>query len=183
MTSDTGARECFVYITLPGATEFVTAGRFVLEPDRAGLPVGRFVYGRSYLERAQAVPIDPVELKLGGTTYRTTALEGVFGALRDAGPDYWGRRLIEKYAGKPRLGELDYLLNAPDDRAGALGFGLGPEPPAPRRRFNKTLNLEKLLRIAETAPRDTYVTLFDRAYVTGSQIAPRLVDWVFGQYF
>ncbi len=36
MTSNAGAQECFVYITLPGATEFVTAGRFVLEPDRAG---------------------------------------------------------------------------------------------------------------------------------------------------
>lgn len=157
MTSNAGAQECFVYITLPGATEFVTAGRFVLEPDRAGLPVGRFVYGRSYLERAEAVPIDPVELKLGRTTYRTTALKGVFGALRDAGPDYWGRRVIEKHTGKPQLGELDYLLNAPDDRAGALGFGLGPEPPAPKRHFNKTLDLEKLLRLADAIIADEEV--------------------------
>jgi serine/threonine-protein kinase HipA len=149
MISDTEARECYVYIALPGTTEFVTAGRFVLEPDRAGVPVGRFVYGRRYLERPDAVPIDPVELKLGKTTYRTTALKGVFGALRDAGPDYWGRRVIEKHAGKPQLGELDYLLYAPDDRAGALGFGLGQNPPAPKRRFNKTLDLEKLLALAD----------------------------------
>jgi len=147
--SKVGEQECFVYITLPGQTEFVTAGRFVLEPDRVGVPVGRFVYGKSYLERAEAVPIDPVELKLARTTYRTTALKGVFGALRDAGPDYWGRRVIEKHAGKPQLGELDYLLYAPDDRAGALGFGLGPKPPAPKRQFNKTLDLEKLIRLAD----------------------------------
>lgn len=149
MTSEIGATECFVYLTLPGTTEFVTAGKFVLEPDRTGTPVGRFVYGKSYLQRPEAVPIDPVELKLGKTTYRTTALKGVFGALRDAGPDYWGRRVIERHAAKPQLGELDYLLYAPDDRAGALGFGLGPEPPAPKREFNKTLDFEKLLGLAD----------------------------------
>jgi hypothetical protein len=58
-------------------------------------------------------------------------LGGVFGALRDASPDHWGRRVIERHAGKPQLGELDYLLHSPDDRAGALGFGLNPTPPAP----------------------------------------------------
>jgi len=134
---------------LPDATEFVTAGRFVLETDRAGVSVGRFVYGRSYLERPDAVAIDPLELKLGKSSYSTAALGGVFGALRDAGPDYWGRRVIEKHSGKPQLGELDYLLYAPDDRAGALGFGLGREPPAPKREFNRTLQLEKLLALAD----------------------------------
>ncbi len=42
MTSRFGAHECFVYITLAGQTEFVTAGRFVLEQQRGG-PLGRFV--------------------------------------------------------------------------------------------------------------------------------------------
>lgn len=149
MISDAGTRECFVYITLPGTTEFVTAGRFVLEADRTGVPVGSFVYGKSYLARPDAVPVDPVELKLAQATYRTTALKGVFGAIRDAGPDYWGRRVIEKHAGKPELGEIDYLLESPDDRAGALGFGIGPKPPAPKRKFNKTLDLEKLIRLAD----------------------------------
>ncbi|NEV64723.1 HipA domain-containing protein [Thiorhodococcus minor] len=149
MISKPDAQECYVYITLPGRTEFVTAGRFALETDRTGTPVGRFVYGRSYLARPDAVPIDPVELKLGTGTQRTTALGGVFGALRDAGPDYWGRRVIEKHVGKPLLGELDYLLNAPDDRAGALGFGLNQTPPPPQRHFNQTLTLEKLQRIAD----------------------------------
>ena len=149
MTSKFSAKECFVYITLPGATEYVTAGRFVLDTDRAGLAIGRFVYGKSYLARPNAVPIDPVELKLGTATYRTTALKGIFGALRDASPDYWGRRVIEKHAGKAQLGELDYLLYAPDDRAGALGFGLNQEPPAPKRHFNKTLDLETLQKLAD----------------------------------
>ncbi|MCP3667638.1 MAG: type II toxin-antitoxin system HipA family toxin [Gammaproteobacteria bacterium] len=149
MTSEIGAKECYVYITLPGAPEFVTAGKFVLDTDRSGTQIGRFVYGRRYLERQDAVSIDPVELKLGKTTYRTMVLKGVFGALRDAGPDYWGRRVIEKHAGIVQLGELDYLLYAPDDRAGALGFGLNQIPPAPKRHFNKTLELEVLQRLAD----------------------------------
>ena len=149
MTFKAGATECFVYIVLPGTTTFVTAGRFVLEPDRVGVPVGRFVYGKSYIGSPDAVPIDPIELKLSDTTYRTTALKGMFGALRDAGPDYWGRRVIEKHAGLPLLGEIDYLLYAPDDRAGALGFGLGPKPPAPQRKFNNRLDLDKLIGLAD----------------------------------
>ena len=47
-------RECFVYIVPPGATEFVTAGRFRWIDDGAAA-VGQFVYGRSYRERADAV--------------------------------------------------------------------------------------------------------------------------------
>jgi len=149
VTSKFGATECFVYLVLPGATSFVTAARFALEPDRSGEPLGRFVYAKSYLARPEAVPIDPVELKLGTRTYENRRLKGVFGALRDASPDYWGRRLIERHSGEATLGEIDCLLYSPDDRAGALGFGLGAEPPAPRRNFNRTLDLERLQAIAD----------------------------------
>jgi serine/threonine-protein kinase HipA len=154
MISKASASECFVYITLPDATSAVTAGKFVLEKNQRGDPLGRFVYGRSYLANPGAVEIDPVELKLSERTYETVQLNGVFGALRDAGPDYWGRRVIEKHAGKAQLGELDYLLESPDDRAGALGFGLNKVPPAPRRKFNKMLDLEKLQNLADALIRD-----------------------------
>ena len=149
MISRTTASECYVYITLPGETEFVTAGKFELTTDRRGNPTGKFVYGRSYLARDNAVPIDPLELKLSTKTYETNLLKGVFGALRDASPDSWGRRVIEKYTGQTQLGEIDYLLHSPDDRAGALGFGLNQEPPAPRRKFNQTMDLERLQELAD----------------------------------
>jgi serine/threonine-protein kinase HipA len=42
VTSD-APRDCFVYITLPGEAEPVTAGRFALSVDRGGVPEGRFV--------------------------------------------------------------------------------------------------------------------------------------------
>jgi serine/threonine-protein kinase HipA len=148
------ASECFVYITLPRAISAVTAGRFVLTTNRAGAPLGKFVYGRSYLNNPKRVPIDPLELHLSDKTYETVQLNGVFAALRDSAPDFWGRRVIEKHAGKAKLGEIDYLLESADDRAGALGFGLNQAPPAPLRRFNQTLDLEKLQSLAEALVKD-----------------------------
>jgi serine/threonine-protein kinase HipA len=154
MTSKPTPTECFVYITLPGATEAVTAARFELTTNRSRIPLGRLVYGKSYLGRADAVGIDPVELKLGPHAYETTLMKGVFGALRDASPDAWGRRVIERHVGKSPLSELDYLLESPDDRAGALSFGLGQKPPAPKRTFNQTIALEKLQARADAIVND-----------------------------
>jgi len=154
MISKSSSAECFVYITLPRQVSAVTAGRFVLDKNARGDAFGRFVYGRSYLENPDAVEFDPVELKLSTRTYETAQLHGVFGALRDAGPDYWGRRVIDKHAGKSQLGELDYLLESPDDRAGALAFGHNNVPPAPQRKFNKTIDLEKLQNLAEALVKD-----------------------------
>src|SRR5262249_10495203 len=87
-------------------------------------------------------------------TYETVRLKGFFGALRDAMPDYWGRRVIERNAGKTNLDEFDYLMHGPDDRAGALGFGLNVEPPAPRREFSRTLDLAALQAMAERINND-----------------------------
>ena len=154
MISKSPLQECYVYITLPGHTDAVTAGRFEIKPDRLGNPRGSFVYAKSYLERARAVPIDPIELKLTSRVYQTSAMNGVFGALRDAIPDYWGRRVIERNAGKAVLTELDYLLESPDDRAGALGFGLNQVPPAPKRKFNQTIDLAKLQAAADAIVKD-----------------------------
>lgn len=152
--SSNSRRECFVYITLPGKVSAVTAGRFVLEQTPSGTPLGRFVYVQSYLKNAGALPIDPIELKLSSETYSTVHLKGVFGGLRDASPDDWGRRVIEKHAAKSNLEEMDYLLESPDDRAGALGFGLGSVPPAPMRKFNQTLDLGKLQDLADALVKD-----------------------------
>ena len=136
-------RECFIYIVPPGQTMFVPAARLAWLPDQGGLPLGRLVYGRRYLERPDAVPLDPFELPLTLRTYETRKLGGVFGALRDAAPDHWGRRVIQRHVNAIDLPEMDYLLHSPDDRAGALGFGLNVQPPPPRRAFNQTVDLAK----------------------------------------
>ncbi|MDP3502459.1 MAG: HipA domain-containing protein [Myxococcales bacterium] len=154
MTSKPIPSSCFVYITLPEQTEPVTAARFELTTTRQGEPLGRLVYGKSYLARPDAVPLEPLELPLLEQTFETTQLRGVFGALRDASPDFWGRRVIERHAGKPMLTELDYLLLSPDDRAGALAFGLSAASPPPLRKFNQTLELEHLQSLADTVLAD-----------------------------
>lgn len=176
MNSKTAPSECYVYITLPGSVAPVAAARFELTKNRANVPLGRLVYGKSYLARGDAVPFDPDELKLSDRVYETTALNGIFGALRDAGPDAWGRRVIERHVGKAQLGELDYLLNSPDDRAGALGFGLGPQPPAPKRQFNQTAQLAQLQAIAdaivkdEDLPRDPLLTQAQELLLIGTSM-------------
>lgn len=141
--------ECYVYITLPGATDMVTAGRFRLETEKgSGIATGRFVYGKTYMARPDKVDFDPRELPLADMTFSTTKLGGVFGALRDSAPDAWGRRLIDRQLGSGTASELDYLIKSPDDRAGALGFGLNPVPPSPVWKFNRTVDLATLIEIA-----------------------------------
>lgn len=142
-------RECFVYIMLPGEAAFVPAARFQWLPDQGGLPLGRLVYGRHYLARREAVPLDPLELPLTPRVYETRTLGGVFGALRDAAPDHWGRRVIQRHVSTVDFPEIDYLLQSPDDRAGALGFGRDASPPAPKREFNQTMDLARLQAIAD----------------------------------
>jgi serine/threonine-protein kinase HipA len=139
---------CYVYIQLPQSTEVLTCGRFVRERNAFGDVIGRFVYGRRYRDHPSAVPIDPFHLPLSDNTYETTRLDGVFGAIRDASPDAWGRRVIEHALGRVDVGEVEYLLNSPEDRAGALSFGFGTVPPPPLRPFNSTLQLEALLDAA-----------------------------------
>lgn len=126
MTSES----CFVYIQLPRSQEVVTCGRYQLDHTDAGVPLGRFVYGQRYLARTDAVPLDPFHLPLTPREYRTVQLGGLFGALRDVAPDFWGRRVIERRKGTSDLSELDYLLYASRGRIGALAFGEDEQPPA-----------------------------------------------------
>lgn len=149
----TSERECYVYIVLPGETQFRTAGRFRRRATREGTHVGEFNYGRRYLESGKAVEIDPLELSLRPGPFETAKMDGFFSAIRDAMPDSWGRKVIERHVPGP-LEEMDFLLRAPDDRAGALAFGLNTQPPFPTNRFNRTLDLERLQRAADALVRD-----------------------------
>ena len=145
--------ECYVYIVLPGETEFVTAGRFTLSETREGAAVGEFIYGRTYRDRHNAVELDPVELRLQPGTFETVTMGGFFGAIRDAMPDAWGREVIDRHV-RGQVSQFDYLLRAPDDRAGALGFGRNTDPPFPENRFNRTLDLERLQEAANAIIND-----------------------------
>jgi serine/threonine-protein kinase HipA len=81
--------------------------------------------------------------------YETGLLNGMFGAIRDATPDYWGRMLIERYTDRIDLTEMDYLLYSPDDRIGALGFGNDVNPPTSKHSFNHVMDLKQLQDAAD----------------------------------
>lgn len=123
MTSD--QTEAFVWVWLPGASEPVTAGRLETSGE-----ILYFTYGRSYLDRPNAIPLYLPELPLRRGRIRPLAGLTVAGCIRDAGPDAWGQRVIlarhsgrltaDSDTGDPSL--LTCLLESGSDRIGALDF-------------------------------------------------------------
>lgn len=144
-------RHVYIYIQLPGTLESVPAALLKVTRQSDATYVGRFRYGDRYLERRDAIELDPFQLPLDKDVHEFTKLKGVPGAIRDAAPDAWGRRVIEhKLQRDPAdLEEIDYLLHGPQDGAGYLSFGLKLEPPAPRRPYNRTHQLAELIAAAE----------------------------------
>ena len=115
--------DIYVWAWLPGATAPVPAGRL-----REGSPRQfSFDYGRRYLERGNAISLAPT-LPLSERTYGPTGSMGLPGALRDASPDAWGRRVVQYQVtgdrGDAATGDLDertYLLNSGSNRFGGIG--------------------------------------------------------------
>ncbi len=126
ISEEPGGEPLWVWIYLPDQTEPVLCGRFERRPTAAGM-LGAFTYGQSYLQRSNGLPIDPITLPLGAKRYETTALDGWFSVLLDAGPDAWGRRLIDQAIGAQD--ERGYLLNARGQTVGALAFSASRDTP------------------------------------------------------
>lgn len=118
------SKAAFVWVYLPGDVQPTLCGRFSHELTAAGLGVGQFVYGRSYLANAQALPLDPFVLPLVDRHWDTTAQRGLFGVIDDACPDDWGRYVVDRQHGK-QSSPVDYLLKSQQDRVGALAFSAG----------------------------------------------------------
>jgi serine/threonine-protein kinase HipA len=143
MTSDT---TLFVWNALPAAWPPVVAGKLVLSRGPSGT-VGAFVYGKSYLDRAQAPAIDPVALPRSAATQVFTSLNGIPGAILDACPDKWGIRVLNRLLGEGAY-PLDYLLLNDPGRAGSLAFSLSATTP-PVELSSREFSLEALLHAAE----------------------------------
>jgi serine/threonine-protein kinase HipA len=149
-------QRCYVYIQLPGTFEWVPCALLKVKELGAGTFEGTFTYGRRYLARSNLVALDQFHLPLTERPQQFTKLKGIPGAIRDAGPDAWGRRVIQAKLQRPEtdIAEMDYLLNGPDDGAGNLRFGLSVSPPEPKRRFNQTRQLAALIEAAQTLEED-----------------------------
>jgi serine/threonine-protein kinase HipA len=78
----------------------------------------KLAYGKKYLQRSDAVALDPINLPLYERIFES---ETIFGALKDSSPDRWGRYLLEKRFNR-KLSEIEYVLANGIDHVGALGF-------------------------------------------------------------
>lgn len=110
--------EAYIWIWLPGEQEPVVCGK--LSADNT---IYSFVYGRSYLERPEAIALDPRELPLEEGIFSPSFGE-THSVIRDAAPDAWGRRVLAYKCGGRPLSELDCLLQTGRDRIGALDVRL-----------------------------------------------------------
>lgn len=166
------ATEAFVWIWLPGTLEPVITGRIELE---GGLYT--FNYGRSYLERADAIPIYVPDLPLQRGRIVPNAPLEMAGCLRDGAPDAWGRRVIinrltglrGEAARNVDFDELTFMLNSSSDRIGALDFQTSAERFQPREPENATL--AELLEAAERVQRGEPIPpALEKALFHGSSI-------------
>jgi serine/threonine-protein kinase HipA len=165
-------KDAYAWIWLPGSTEPVVAGK--LESD-GGLV--HFNYGKSYLERKNAIPIYEPELPLQPGVLPLLDDLDIPNCIRDGSPDAWGRRvIINKMLGHKgkntdtgELSELTYILESGSDRIGALDFQLSPFEYVPRSAVNATL--EELLESAERVEKGVPLTPeLDQALFHGSSI-------------
>lgn len=116
-------KEVVVYVYL--FDKFVPAGRLAFE-EKGRYSTAVFRYGKTYLTRPDAVSIDPMQLPLIDREFVTESGFDMFNGIRDAGPDRWGRYLLDKkYA--HALDELDYITLLGPDRSGALAFAMDAE--------------------------------------------------------
>ena len=147
----TSERACYVHVQIPGTLQTVPAALLAVEKLPDGTRVGRFRYGDRYLERADAVALDPFELPLDNRLREFTALKGVPGAVRDASPDYWGRKVIEHrlHRAAGDLEEIDYMVQGPADGGGNLSFSNDLPLKLTARKFNRTHQLAELIQAAE----------------------------------
>lgn len=154
----TPPRTTYVYITLGSDT--IPAGRLDMVREN-GVAFARFRYGRRYLLRRDAVALDPVQLPLPhypDQDFVTPEGFDLFGGIRDAAPDGWGRHLMDRASGT-RLEEFDYLVATIDDRVGALSFGAdlsGPRRITPwteKLPFGEVFDLQTMLEAVQDLDR------------------------------
>jgi len=172
MTSKENTKEAYVWIWLPVETGPVVAGKLEADND-----IVHFNYGKSYLERPNAIPIYEPELPLQPGVLPLFGDLDIPNCIRDAAPDAWGRRvIINKQLGKKgrdtdtaELDELTYLLESGSDRIGALDFQRSPTEYISRLASNASL--EELLESADRVEKGVPLTPeLDQALFHGSSI-------------
>lgn len=172
MTFSSPPQQAFVWTWLPGEVEPVVAGKLAVEGDALV-----FNYGRSYLERSNAIALYEPELPLQRGVLQPLRGLHMAGCIRDGSPDAWGRRVLlsrllghsSSHTDVAQLDELSYLLQSGSDRVGALDFQSSPTEYMPRQARGATL--EELQLAAEHVERGLPLhPELDQALCHGSSI-------------
>lgn len=171
-TSDGPASTAFVSVWLPNGTDPVVAGRLEVEGGAT-----TFTYGRTYLDRTDAIELFDLPLQRG--PQRRPSGEMPL-CIADAGPDGWGQRVIDnrRVSGgrSPGFdyGPLDYLLaSSGQARIGALDVqpDLGsPSPPSGHGEALSATNEELASSAEKVEAGEPLSETLDSALLHGSSI-------------
>ena len=131
-------------------------GQLMLTEEGTNVVASSFAYGLHYARRIDALEVDPVSLSLRDRDQvvgkRLLPAHGlpIFGGIRDAAADAWGRRVIEAKLKVPpnSLPESQYLLHTGSDRVGALDVRQTTRD-APVQGASGITDLEYLMDAAE----------------------------------
>lgn len=134
-----------IYLWAPLAGQLKVAAR--LEWDR---DVGRFRYAPSWLEAPGAYPLDPLNLPLEEADRVIEENRGLPGVLADAGPDRWGRRLIERLAPRVPHDEMAWVLATSGCGTGAIRASLSRSALPAVRPLYSEVTLEQIEEASRT---------------------------------
>lgn len=177
-------KERFACVHIFLGTDFVPAGLIEVVED-GPLSTCRYRYFDEYLERKDAVAVDPVRLPLHDAMRGNRVFDGplggdLFGGIEDACPDSWGRHVLDTAAENAghALQPYDYMLYAGRERIGALGFSERiKEPPFQnfpdwlREPLDNELSLEEMLRAADKVEdAENLEPQYRRFFVRGSSL-------------
>ncbi len=161
-TSNTN--QAFVWVWLPQQADPIVAGKIVLKNGKF-----HFVYGRSYLQRENAIALSPFELPLQKGTFEPAGMNTIHSCLRDAAPDAWGRRVIGYKYPNLEANELDYMLLSSSQRIGALDFQQDNEYYQSRAKV--TPSLQQLLQAAKSVEKSEPLPAeLDNALLHGTSV-------------
>lgn len=114
----------FVFVYPPGVSQPLLAGQVIVMAKGNG-GYCRFKYSPAYLAAPASFALDPVLLPLETREFESERDFELFNVFRDAAPDYWGRKVMERNLGRTGMAELDFLLTKNIFRSGALDFEEG----------------------------------------------------------
>lgn len=163
--------QAYVWVWLPGSDKPVVAGALRATDGRHD-----FIYGRTYLDRADAISLYGPELPLRTGWQLSPDGMDMAGCLWDASPDSWGQRVIDVRLAGGRYGDvadlvnatkLTYLLESGSDRIGALDFQRSATKYVPR---SEAASLDELHATAQALESGTLSRALGDAFVHGTAV-------------